>query len=239
MGRPDIGHYDEDYAHEYRVVAPFAEPIPRRAMTPPPRAPPRFMGQSGVHNYNGSIGGSIGPRTISSLSNRYAGGQGPQRKKLQPPPAPLVTLPTPHRLKEDCMVFNPIDFAPPATFRDQQAGRPNSPLGVSRPYSPTVRAHTPLVSSFDDLAVIPSPHHLRKSCTFTALDFAAPPRFKNADAASDAGSIRSNRSGISAVQLHSLRAGAYRVSRIPKEIAGTKAELNDALRPKMDLRNLA
>lgn len=84
-------------------------------------------------------------------------------------------------------------------------------------------------------------HQLRKSELFTALDFAAPPRFKNNDAGSDAGSIRSGRSGrsvasaTSAAQVHNIRTGAYRLSRIPKELAGTKHELNDSLRPKWDL----
>jgi hypothetical protein len=54
----------------------------------------------------------------------------------------------------DDMSFTPTLFAPPVSYRDRQAGRrPDSP---SRPYSPAVRAFTPLAASFDDLAVIPS-----------------------------------------------------------------------------------
>jgi len=82
--------------------------------------------------------------------------------------------------------------------------------------------------------LIPS-HLLRKSGTFTALDFAPPPRFKSSDAGSDTGSIRSNRSGMSAAAAHSVRAGAYRVSRIPKEVVGTKHEISESLRPQWDL----
>jgi hypothetical protein len=78
-------------------------------------------------------------------------------------------------------------------------------------------------------------HQLRKSATFTALDFAPPGRLRTNDTASDAGSIRSNRSGISAIHLHNIRTGAYRVSRIPKEVAGTRDELSAALRPQWDL----
>ena len=77
-------------------------------------------------------------------------------------------------------------------------------------------------------------HQLRKSSTFTALDFAPPPKFRGVDTASDAGSIRSGRSNgsaMSAVQQHSLRAGAYRVSRIPKELVGTRDEFAQALKP--------
>ena len=74
-------------------------------------------------------------------------------------------------------------------------------------------------------------HLLRKSGTFTALDFAPPPRFKNTDSGSDSGSIRSNHSGVSARTNQSIRAGAYRVSRIPKEFVGTRQDLNEALKP--------
>lgn len=78
-------------------------------------------------------------------------------------------------------------------------------------------------------------HLLRRSGTFTALDFAPPPRFKSNDTASDAGSIRSNRSGMSAAAAHSIRTGAYRVSRIPKGVVGTKNEISESLRPQWDL----
>ena len=40
---------------------------------------------------------------------------------------------------------------------------------------------------------------------------------------------------MSAVQLNSIRAGAYRVSRIPKEVVGTKDDILASLRPKLDL----
>ena len=36
---------------------------------------------------------------------------------------------------------------------------------------------------------------------------------------------------MSQAQVHSLRAGAYRVSRIPKELVGTRDEFAQALRP--------
>ena len=81
-------------------------------------------------------------------------------------------------------------------------------------------------------------HQLRKSGLFTALDFAPPPRFKNSDAGSDAGSIRSGRStgsAVSAAQVQNIRAGAYRLSRIPKEVVGTKNEITESLRPQWDL----
>ena len=139
--------------------APYAEPVTRRAMTPPPRAPPQFQGGP-RHMASGSIGGysehfySPGPRAFSSASARFPGARGP--RKPAPPPAPLTVLPTPHLLKDDA-IMTAIDFAPGSSFRDQKDGRPETPLGGVRPYSPMVRAHTPLASVFDDLAPMPSP----------------------------------------------------------------------------------
>ncbi|MCJ1399033.1 hypothetical protein MMC11_002235 [Xylographa trunciseda] len=250
--------YYEDYGQEYHgdgaifdpasggyvvAQAPYAEPITRRAMTPPPRAPPRFQ-SPGHHQYNSSNPHpKSAPRSrafsSASASARFGPpipGRGPPKQAV-PTPGPLRNLPTPHLLQEDAFAL-PIDFAPPSRYRDRQMGRPESPRMQARPYSPSVRAHTPLASAFDELPVMPSPHQLRKSGAFTALDFAPPPRFKNSDAGSDAGSIRSGRStssAMSAVQMHSVRAGAYRVSRIPKEMVGTRDELSDSLRPKWDL----
>jgi hypothetical protein len=205
--------------------APFAAPVTRRAMTPPPRAPPRFRsntqtGPRGPHMSNSSMASShYAPRNMSSMSGRL-----PAPKKPLPPPSALSSLPTPAKLSADAMVFNPLDFAPPVSFRERQNGmRPDSPLGSPRPYSPSVRPHTPLASSFDDLPVMPSPHMLRKSGLFTALDFAPPPKFRDPGSnASDAGSIRSNRSGMSAAGRYAVAHGANRVSKIPKEMVFTK-----------------
>lgn len=83
---------------------------------------------------------------------------------------------------------------------------------------------------------VPS-HSLRKSGTFTNLDFAPPRRFKEKiDTMSETGSVRSNGSNLSRVHLANIRNGAYRVSRIPKEVAGTKDDMYAALRPKWDMR---
>ncbi|KAH0544668.1 hypothetical protein FGG08_001173 [Glutinoglossum americanum] len=215
--------------------APYAEPVTRRAMTPPPRAPPRFQSR-GPHRGQQSMSGFMppGPRAYSSASGRL-GPAGRRPSKPLPPPSPLRVLPTPHLLREDAFAL-PIEFAPPPTYKDRAVGRPESPLGGYRPYSPAVPAHLPLASSFDELAAMPSPYALRKSGTFTALDFALPPRFKNSDTASDAGSIRSNRTGVSTNQLHSIRAGAYRVSRLPTDMVGTRDDLATSLRPTWSMR---
>lgn len=227
-----------DYYDASQGAAPFAEPITRRAMTPPPRAPPRFQGAA-RHMATNSAGfnGIPGPRAFSSASGRMPG-PGPRGpKKPLPPPSPLHVLPTPHMLTDDSLM-TAMDFAPAHGFKDRRAGRPETPTGGDLPYHLGVRAHTPLVSAFDDLAVMPSPHALRKSGTFTNLDFVPPPRFKNeGGAGSDAGSIRSARSAVSAAHQNNIRMGAYRVSRLPAEAVGTKDDMMSSLRPKWDMNN--
>ncbi|TKA62223.1 hypothetical protein B0A55_12318 [Friedmanniomyces simplex] len=204
-------------------------------MTPPPRGAPRAPAP---HHRQYSTQSAGGPQNRGRA--RTGGPPPPMPKKRAPPPKPLQGLPTPHKLKDfDSVISTPIDFAPPSTFRQHQNGSaPASPTGL-RPYSPSVKAFNPLASSYDDLSVMPSPHLLRKSGTFTALDFAPPNRLgAHNDAGgggSDAGSIRSARSGISARQLDAVRAGAYRVSRIPREMATSREDLMAQLRPKLNM----
>ncbi|KAI0484430.1 hypothetical protein GGR56DRAFT_24906 [Xylariaceae sp. FL0804] len=272
-GRPppvpqEAGYY-EDYDQGYlgeaayfdpetnAFVMPYAEPVTRRAMTPPPksrrpmpgprqRGPPgppgqhRGMPPHGARPRAGSTmsGGQFGPRSPrpgSSASNPRFGGK---PKKPLPPPASLSTLPTPSKLKDDSFaLMNSIEFAPPPTFRDQAAGRSQSPVGERRPYQLNTPIHSPLVSAFDETAALPSPHSLRKSGTFTGLDFAPPRRFKDADSMSETGSIRSNRSGISTANLSAIRGGAGRVSRLPGDTVFTQAAMNDQLKPSWDMRD--
>ncbi|EFQ98876.1 hypothetical protein MGYG_01891 [Nannizzia gypsea CBS 118893] len=253
----DSKPFQQDYIEDYGEVpplpnpaAPFAQPLPRRAMTPPPRMPPAFpprrhpgvghqpppgMNMGFAHSATNSLSSGhpmAGPRAFSSASGRIPH---PRQKKPLPPPSPLHVLPTPHKLKDD--MFLPVDFAPGPRVRDRQAGRPETPLGGLQHYNLMVPSHSPLVSSFDELPSVPSPHALRKSGTFTALDFAPPPRFKNeSGSGSDAGSIRSNRTGISAMQAHNIRAGAYRVSRLPAETVGTRDDFSSNLKPQWEMR---
>jgi len=171
--------YYEDYDGAYlentffdpgtnSFVMPYAQPVHRRAMTPPPRAP-RHRGPPprAVH---GSIGGMsmqsgrppfrpgsatssrYGPRPGSSASARLP------RGKPMPPPTALTTLPNPAKLGDDTFaLLNATDFAPPDNFKDHVAGRSQSPAPERRPYQLNVPIHSPLASSHDDLAVIPSP----------------------------------------------------------------------------------
>lgn len=152
-------------------VMPYAQPVSRRAMTPPPSGS-RFPGPRPPRALHGSIGGmsmpggirgpprpgssvsnQAGPRAASSMSGRG----GPRRPP--PPPAALTTLPTPSKLKDDSFaLLGAIDFAPPDTFRDQAAGRAQSPFGERRPYQMKLPAASPLLSVYDEMAALPSPY---------------------------------------------------------------------------------
>ena len=127
--------------------------------------PPRGHSSTGPrhrgHTYsNGSY--APGPRAFSSASGRYGhpyGRPGPKKpKKKMPPPKALNVLPTPSKLKDDTFLLDQaVDFAPPKKAYLQRAGTPESLRGGQRPYSPSVKAHIPLASSYDDLSAMPSP----------------------------------------------------------------------------------
>ncbi|KAF6821251.1 hypothetical protein CSOJ01_00257 [Colletotrichum sojae] len=269
MGGPGGDAYFDPDTNSF--VMPYAQPVTRRAMTPPPNAS-RFRGPPPPRVMHGSMGGRMAspgpgprgrgppPRAGSAMSSRLGPSRrgsdmssqytprpgssvsnrpGPARPKPKgPPPADLHTLPTPSKLKDDDFaIMNPLDFAPPETFADRARGRSQSPAGERRPYAPPkIPIHSPLVSSFEEMPAMPSPHMLRKSGTFTALDFAPPRKFKDADSMSDAGSIRSNRSGISAVNQAAIRSGAGRVSRLPGDTVFTTNALSDQLKPQWGMR---
>jgi len=80
-------------------------------------------------------------------------------------------------------------------------------------------------------------HLLRKSSTFTGLDFAPPRKFTDGDNQSDAGSIRSNRSGLSAAHANAIRGGAGRVSRLPGDQVFTQAAMSKTLKPEWGMRD--
>ncbi|KAK0705243.1 hypothetical protein B0H67DRAFT_497806 [Lasiosphaeris hirsuta] len=272
------GQYYEDYSEGYMpdapyfdpetnsFVMPYAQPVSRRAMTPPPTGQ-RFPGPRPPRAFHGSMGGMHmppgpygPPRPGSSVSNRMgpprpgsgaSGMQGRPRagsamsgsrhggpRKPLPPPSALNTLPTPSKLKDDSFaLLNSIEFAPPETFAERVRGRSQSPAGERRPYKLGVPVHSPLVNAFEELPTLPSPHLLRKSTTFTALDFAPPRKFGDSDTRSETGSIRSNRSGISAQQLGAIRNGAGRVSRLPEDAVFTQAAMQDKLKPSWAMRD--
>ena len=145
--------YDPDTGSFYSQApppAPYAQPAARNAFTPPPGG-----GQRRPRPRSNSLMNS--PHPGSSMSNYRV--PPPPSKKPLPPPAALKSLPTPSMLQGNDMDFlQSIEFAPKPTYREQQLGRgADSPTGTTRPYSPAVRAATPLVRSFDDLAALPSP----------------------------------------------------------------------------------
>ncbi|KAL3422522.1 hypothetical protein PVAG01_06678 [Phlyctema vagabunda] len=250
------GQYFEDYDQNYlgdaayfdpagnNFVMPYAEPVTRRAMTPPPRGP-RFQGAPPMGGPRGPPQGAYppgpyppgpypqnGPKAYSTAS----GSRGPPKKPM-PPPSALNTLPTPSKLGDDSFaILGAMEFAPPTSYRERVQGRSDSPVGERRPYSPMVPGHVPLASAFEELAPMPSPHLLRKSGTFTGLDFAPPKKFRDPDSMSDAGSIRSNRSGVSQMQLGAIRNGAYRVSRLPGDTVFSKDDMATSLKPQWGMR---
>lgn len=162
---PEVNPYESVYEQDYydyadgavydpetgeyigAPAAPFAQGMGRRAMTPDARGPSLPYGRVRSNTSHQSTG---------HINNRaFQKGPMPPKKKL-PPPAALTSLPTPHMLKDD-MMLSPISFAPKVTYRDHRLGRgADSPTGTSRPYSPAVQVHSPLVRSFDDLMVIPA-----------------------------------------------------------------------------------
>ncbi|KAL1883102.1 hypothetical protein VTK73DRAFT_10028 [Phialemonium thermophilum] len=260
----DAPYYDPDTR---AFVMPYAQPVARRAMTPPPSGS-RFPGPRGPpRRHQGSLGGmslqgggfrgpsrpgssassAYGPRPGSSISNAWgrpragsamSGSRFGGPRKPMPPPPSLTTLPNPSKLRDDNIaIFSSIDFAPPETFKDIAAGRPQSPAGERRPYQLNVPIHSPLVNAFEELPTLPSPHLLRKSSTFTGLDFAPPRKFTENDSRSETGSIRSNRSGISAMQLSAIRSGAGRVSRLPDDTIFSSAQMQQKLKPSWNMRD--
>jgi len=146
----NIEYFDgsEDYVDDY-YSDPYFDPMPL------PLRARRGYAASERHRASFSEGSFMsGPRSYSSASGQWDQGRQAPKKRL-PPPKPLQVLPTPHKLKDDLIL--PIDFAPPVSYRERQAGTRDSLLGGSRPYSPGLRGANPLVSSFDDLSVMPSP----------------------------------------------------------------------------------
>ncbi|KAK8086316.1 hypothetical protein PG994_001290 [Apiospora phragmitis] len=231
----DAAFYDPD---SNAFVMPYAEPVTRRAMTPPPsnrRPMPGGPNQRGPGGPHGSFGPGPAPATWF-VGLRSDGSSRPQ--EAPSPPSALSTLPTPAKLRDDTfLISNPIDFAPPPTFKDQAAGRSQSPLGERRPYQLAIPIASPVASAFDEMAALPSPHVLRKSSTFTGLDFAPPKRFKDPENMSDAGSVRSMGSGISSRANSAIRGGAGRVSRLPGDEVFTSAAMGNELKPKWGMRH--
>lgn len=163
--RQDYYDGSENYAYEGHDVNQYYDdqgsyPASRNQSRGPSRQA-RFTGPEGRHRATFSTGSfqpGQSPRAYSSASGRYGppGGRGPPKKNM-PPPKPLMALPTPHMMKDDSFLTHmPIDYAPPGAFKGQRSGTPDSLRGEMKPYKAQL-AHIPLASSFDDLAIMPSP----------------------------------------------------------------------------------
>lgn len=172
----EAAYFDPD---SNAFVMPYAQPVTRRAMTPPPnnrrampgsrqRGPP---GPNGMYMSGGPQGrsragstmsagqfGPLSPRPGSSASARMGRSSPAPRKKPSAPLSILTTLPTPSKLRDDSFaLMGANEFAPPPTFKDQARGRSQSPMGERRPYQLNVPIASPLVSAFDDIPGLPSP----------------------------------------------------------------------------------
>jgi hypothetical protein len=176
MGHDQGAVFDPD---TNTFVMPYAQPVHRRAMTPPPRGS-RFRGgpppRHPNHRFHGSVGGmslpggrgpprpgssastQYGPiRPGSSASGRFNAPRG-RPKPRGPPPSALTTLPNPAKLKDDSFaLLNASDFAPPDGYKERQRGRSQSPAPERRPYHLKVPIINQLSSSYEELGSVPSP----------------------------------------------------------------------------------
>lgn len=179
-GGPQYEDYDENFLGDAAYfdvetnafVMPYAQPVTRRAMTPPPTGRvrggpggrPGGRGPRGPHGPHGSMGGGMARRpwagstaTPRPGSSASTGMRGAPKKRL-PPPAVLKTLPTPSKLGNDSFaIMNAIDFAPPDSFEERAAGRSQSLLEERRAYQLKKPVASSLITAFDELAVLPSP----------------------------------------------------------------------------------
>jgi hypothetical protein len=147
------------------------------------------------------------PSHYSRPSTSYSTSSVPSRTRTPSKPLePLQDLPT-TRYKLDELA-SPISFSKPRRFvgtggRDSPA-RPASPAQV-------------LSSSWSNLAELPVPHRLRRSGSFSSLDFAPVRKFAPSEVdAGDTGSIRSF--ARTEANLMAVSAGAGRVDRLPHDL---------------------
>jgi len=199
----------------------------------------RVYSQSPAYGY---YHGYAGGRSQSSHSGAYADsrassnigssmGNGMVRRAHPGPLKPLKPLPAQHALDP---IMDPLGFAPVKrgyVHGSAAASDSGSMTSHARAFSPSPYL---LASSYTDLPDLPSPHHLRKSSTFTSLDFAPPRRIAQSEVSSDAGSIRSARTAPTRAAAHR---GAGRSSRLADDLVPTKAEMISQLRPQWNQRS--
>ena len=130
----------------------------------------------------------------------------PRTRTPSKPLEPLTDLPT-ARYKLDELA-SPISFSKPRRFAG--SGGRDSP---ARPASPA----QVLSSSWSNLSELPVPHRLRRSGSFSSLDFAPVRKFAPSEVdVGDTGSIRSL--ARTEASLMAVSAGAGRVDRLPQDL---------------------
>jgi hypothetical protein len=185
-------NYEQDY---YRGTdrppqqVYYEQPVPARVHhTQSPAARPSYHSR---------------PSTSYSVSSLPSRSRTPTRNI---PLEPLKSLPTRDKLDD---LSSPISYAKPRRF-----------MGASGAASPIPRSASPanvLSSSYLQLADLPVPHRLRRSGSFSSIDFA--PMRKYAGSEVDAGDTASIRSFARTEQsLMAVSAGAGRINRLPQDV---------------------
>jgi hypothetical protein len=162
----------------------------------------------------------VPPSYYSRPSTSHSTSSIPSRVARTPKPlAPLSDLPAVRYKLDD--LASPISFSKPRRF----VGSGGSP--VIRPASPA----QVLSSSWSQLAELPVPHRLRRSGSFSSIEFAPTRKYAASEVdAGDTGSIRSF--ARTEASLRAVSAGAGRINRLPQALVPMgKASTLTTLRP--------
>ena len=188
-------------------------------------------GYPNAHNVQDGVGLGINghfqspptrPSYYSRPSTSYSSSSLPSRARTPSKPLqPLNDLPA-ERYKLDDLT-SPISFSKPRRF-----------VGVGGRASPINRPASPaqvLSSSWSHLAELPVPHRLRRSGSFSSIEFAPVRKYAPSEVdAGDTGSIRSL--ARTEASLMAVSAGAGQISRLPQDLVPMgKAGALSNLRP--------
>ena len=148
------------------------------------------------------------PSYYSRPSTSYSTSSLPSRARTPSKPLePLNDLPSARYKLDD--LASPISFSKPRRF----AGSAGRASPVNRPASPA----QVLNSSWSHLSELPVPHRLRRSGSFSSIEFAPVRKYAGSEVdAGDTGSIRSL--ARTEASLMAVSAGAGRVNRLPQDL---------------------
>jgi len=197
-------HHQQEYTHHNHDV--YSHPFERGSLDSGLRSHYSSTARPSYHSR---------PSTSYSTTSIVGRAQTPQLTE------PLTELPSARYKLDD--LASPIAYSKPKRFIGP-AGR-DSP--VSRAASP-VHVLTP---SWCTLAELPVPHRLRRSGSFSSINFAPTRKYAGSEVdTGDTGSIRSL--ARTEASLMAVSAGAGRVNRLPQDIVPVgKAGLLASLRP--------